>query len=117
MNPSRWDLGGDAILCFSNGALEQDCLIEFKDSSGTWTPWHHHDEFLATDRQGYFIELNYLDLLTGLKEGKVLVCERWKSGLLEDRWLIHSEFNCDPNIYGKVKSFESGEHQDSQRAA
>lgn len=110
-------MGGDAILCFSNGALEQDCLIEFKDSSGTWTPWHHHDEFLATDRQGYFIELNYLDLLTGLKEGKVLVCERWKSGLLEDRWLIHSEFNCDPNIYGKVKSFESGEHQDSQRAA
>jgi hypothetical protein len=84
------DLGGDAILCFCNAALEKDCLIEFRD-----TPWHQHDDFLPTDCRGHYLVLDYLDLLTGLKEGKVLVCERWKSGLLEDRWLIHSEFNCE----------------------
>jgi hypothetical protein len=85
------DLGGDAVLCFENSEYEPDCLIAFKGE----TRWHVHDQFLFDDCRGNVIELNYLDLLTGLKEGKVLVAELWKSGVLTDRWLFHSEFNRD----------------------
>ena len=81
-------LGGDAVLCFVNSENDQDCLVGFKD-----TPWHAHDDFTFHDRRGYCTELNYLNLLTGLKEGKVLVCELWQLGVLTDRWLLHSEFN------------------------
>jgi hypothetical protein len=82
------DLGGGAVLCFVNSEHDQDCLVGFKG-----TPWHAHDDFTFHDRQGNCVELNYLDVLTGLKEGKVLVCERWQSGLLADRWLLHAELH------------------------
>ena len=86
------DLGGDAVLCFVNSKDEKDCLIGFKG-----TPWHAHDDFVFTDDRGYVTQLNYLDVLTGLKEGKVLVCELWHSGSLSDPWLVHCEFNDELN--------------------
>ena len=86
------DLGGDAVLCFVNSEDDKDCLIGFKG-----TPWHAHDDFVFTDQRGYVTQLNYLDVLTGLREGKVLVCERWRSASLADRWLVHSEFNDELN--------------------
>ena len=82
------DLGGGAVLCFINSEQDRDCLVGFEG-----TPWHAHNDFTFHDRQGYCIDLNYLDVLTGLKEGKVLVCELWRSGALTDRWLLHSELN------------------------
>ena len=82
------DLGGGAVLSFINSEHDQDCLVGFKD-----TPWHAHDDFTFHDRQGHCATLNYLDVLTGLKDGKVLVCELWQSGALADRWLLHSELN------------------------
>jgi hypothetical protein len=82
------DLGGDTVLCFVNAEDEKDCLVGFKG-----TGWHFHGDLPFTDKHRYVTELNYLDILTGLKEGTVLICERWKSGSLTDRWLVHSEFN------------------------
>jgi hypothetical protein len=82
------DLGGEAVLCFINSEHEKDCLVGFKD-----TPWHFHDGLCFADARGHVTELNYLDVLTALKEGKVLVCEQRKSGSLTDRSLVHSEFN------------------------
>ena len=76
------------MLCFVNAEYEKDCLIGFKD-----TGWHFHDDLGFIDKHGHVTELNYLDILTGLREGRVLVCERWESGSLTDRWLVHSEFN------------------------
>jgi hypothetical protein len=64
------DLGQGALLCFQNAAREEDCLIGFLD-----TPWHTHDNLMFADARGNTIELDYLDLLTGLTEGRVLVCE------------------------------------------
>jgi hypothetical protein len=82
------DLGADALLCFVNSQNDKDCLVGFKG-----TPWHAHDDLVFTDHRGYFTKLNYLDVLTGLREGKVLVCELWHSAALADRWLVHSQFN------------------------
>ena len=77
-----------AVLCFQNAEKDEDCLIGFKG-----TPWHTHDNLMLADAHGNYVELNYLDLVTGLKEGRVLVSEREVDGRLVDRWLIHSEFN------------------------
>ena len=82
------DLGEGAILCFENAEREEDCLIGFLD-----TAWHAHGDLIFADACGNHVELSYLDLLIGLKEGRVLVCEREVEGRTQDRWLIHSEYN------------------------
>jgi hypothetical protein len=81
------DLGEGAILCFQNAEREEDCLVGFLD-----TPWHVHDKFVFADR-GSYVELDYLDVLAGLKAGQVLVCEQKIDGQTSDRWLIHSQHN------------------------
>jgi hypothetical protein len=48
---------------------------------------------MFVDGRGNFIEMNYLDVLSGLKEGKVLVAERWQGGQILDRWLVHCDYN------------------------
>lgn len=45
------------------------------------------------DARGNKIKLNYLDLLTSLAEGRVLVCERHIEGQMVSRLLVHSEYN------------------------
>ena len=83
------DVGRGAVLCFQNAEREEDCLIGFLD-----TPWHTHDDLSFVDARGYYIELNnYLDVVVGLMEGRLLICERVVDGRIIDRWLVHSEFN------------------------
>ncbi|MBA4033601.1 MAG: hypothetical protein C0480_03210 [Bradyrhizobium sp.] len=82
------DLGRDAVLCFQNAEREEDCLIGFLG-----TPWHTHDNLMFADARGNYVELDYLNLLTGLKEGRVLVCEREVKGQIVDRWLVHREYS------------------------
>jgi hypothetical protein len=82
------DLGRGTILCVQNAEREEDCLIGLLGM-----PWHVHDNLVFVGGRGYFIELDYLDLLTGLKEGRVLICEREVKGRAADIWLVHSEFN------------------------
>jgi hypothetical protein len=82
------DLGQGAVLCFQNDDKEDDCLIGFLD-----TPWHTHDNLMFYGGRGYYTELDYLDLVTALKDGRVLVCEQVVKERVVDRWLIHREFN------------------------
>jgi hypothetical protein len=82
------DLGRNALLCFQNAEREEDCLTGF-----VGVPWHVHDNLMFVDARGNYIELDYLNLLTGLKEGRVLICERELNGQTVDRWLVHSEYN------------------------
>jgi len=99
------DLGRDAILCVENAEREEDCLIGFLGM-----PWHTHDNLMFADAHGNNIELDYLDLLTGLKEGRVLVCEREVKGQTVDIWLVHSEYN------DELKYLEEGERIIVRRA-
>jgi hypothetical protein len=73
-------------------------------------PWHVHDNFMFVDARGNYIEIDYLDLLTGLKEGRVLVCEREVKGRTVDIWLVHSEYN------DELKYLEQGERIIARRA-
>ncbi len=74
-------------LLFGNAPTENDCYVGFEG-----TEWHTHDGLTCSDQHGYYIELNYLDLVTGLADGTVLVCELWARGALADRWLVHRDF-------------------------
>ena len=99
------DLGRGAVLCFQNEEREEDCLIGFLSM-----PWHTHDDLTFVDARGNYINLDYLNLLTGLKEGRVLVCEREMQGRTLDRWLVHSEYN------DEFKYLEEGERIIVRRA-
>ena len=100
------DLGQGAVLCFENAEREEDCLIGFLD-----TAWHTHGDLMFCDAGGNCIELEYLELLSGLKEGRVLVCEREVEGRTDDRWLIHSAYN------DEFKYLQEGERIIIRRAA
>ncbi|UVO27414.1 hypothetical protein [Bradyrhizobium arachidis] len=99
------DLGRDAVLCVENAEREENCLIGFLGM-----PWHTHDNLMFADARGNYIELDYLDLLTGLKEGRILVCEREAKGRTVDIWLVHSEYN------DELKYLEEGERIIVRRA-
>ena len=82
------DLGDGAVLCFQNAEKEDDSLVGFEG-----TPSHIHDNFMFVDSRAYYIEIDYLGVLTGLKDGRILVCELWHDGKIVDRNLVHSEYN------------------------
>lgn len=81
-------LGEDCVLVFQNAERDDDCLIAFDG-----TPWHTHGVFIFADGRGYYTEMDYLDVVSGLKDGRILICEKWLAGSLVDRWLIHQDFN------------------------
>jgi hypothetical protein len=66
---------------------EDDNFIGFEG-----TQWHSHDGLMCSDRHGFYVELSYLDVVSGLADGSVLVCEQWLHGELTDRWLVHRDF-------------------------
>jgi hypothetical protein len=82
------ELGEDCVLVFQNAERDDDCLVAFDG-----TPWHTHDVFIFADGRGYYTEMDYLDVVSGLKDGRILVCERWLDSRLVDRWLIHRDFH------------------------
>jgi hypothetical protein len=82
------ELGKDAKLIFMNSVRDEDCLVCFEG-----TPWHAHDDIMFADNHGHYIEVDYLNLVTGLKDGLILICESWIEEKLADRWLIHRDYN------------------------
>ena len=70
------------------------------------TPWHTHADIAFEDGQGNSIELHYLDLVPGLKDGRILVCERLQDGETKDRWLIHRDCN---GMKNELKYMPEGE--------
>lgn len=91
----------DVNLCFQNADRDEDCLVGFDG-----TPWHTHDDFIFDDGGGNFIEMSYLDVVTGLKDGQILICERWHNGGVADRWLIHRDCG---DIKHEFKYMDEGE--------
>lgn len=99
------DVGEGAVLCFEN-AEHDDCSIGFLD-----TPWHAHGHLMFADGGGNWVELDYLGLIVGLKEGEVLVCEQQMDSRTTDRWLVHKEYN------DEFKHLQEGECIVVRRAA
>jgi hypothetical protein len=83
------DVGEGAILRFENAkGDEDDCVVGFLG-----TPSHWHGNFEFVDGRGHYVELDYLSVVTGLKDGHVLICERRDNGGVVDRWLVHRDYN------------------------
>jgi hypothetical protein len=82
------DLGKDAVLCIQSFEGEADCAIGFLG-----TEWHTHDNPIFMDARGSYVQLDYLDVIVGLKDGRLLIGERHVAGRLADRWLVHGEYN------------------------
>lgn len=78
-------LGGGAVLLFAN--LEgEDCLVGF--DGGTW---HGHGEVMFMCDRDRYVELDALDIVIGLEDGTMLVCEEWREVVCVDRWLVHGD--------------------------
>src|SRR6478609_7142146 len=88
------ELSEDCVLFFQNAEVEADCLVSLRGAP-CGASWHTHGDFIFADCRGYYTELSYLDVVAGLKDGVILVCERWRDGQLVDRWLIHRDFNSE----------------------
>jgi hypothetical protein len=84
------ELAAGVRLLFRNAERDVDCLVGFEG-----TNWHCHGGFTFIGGHGYYIEMDYLNVVTGLADGTVLVCERTKLNEVTDRWLIHKDFNSE----------------------
>ena len=93
------ELAQGVLLIFRNSE-QNDCLVGFPE-----TPWHAHGNLIFVDGRGNCVEMDCLDLIAGLADGRILVCERSKRGAvaIADRWLIHKDFN------GNLPILEPGE--------
>ncbi|MCP4360632.1 MAG: hypothetical protein GY796_21705 [Chloroflexi bacterium] len=67
---------------------KDDCLLGFPD-----TEWHTHGDLLRVTRDHYGRSFDQMDVITGLANGKLLICEKWTNGLIEDRELVLSDFD------------------------
>jgi hypothetical protein len=83
-------LGNGAVLCLENGENDECGLMGFPG-----TLWHVHGDGDLTfgGPWGRYIELDILNLLNGLRDGTVLICEHHSEGKLVDRWLTRNEYN------------------------
>jgi hypothetical protein len=81
-------VGENVVLWIQNAKADEDCAIGFED-----TPWHVHDELIFVDPHGNYVEMSYLEMLDGLADGQLLICEMRASGEINDRWLIHCMYN------------------------
>jgi len=79
------ELDDGAVLEFVNADREDDSLVGFEGGQ-----WHFHGDLVCSDGRSK-VELGYLDLLTGLADGTVLICESWVGGELRDRSLVHRD--------------------------
>lgn len=75
------------VLVFQNLSGPNDSLVGFEGFG-----WHFHGALQCSDKHGHFVELSYLDIITGLADGTVLVCELVVDGRPRDRWLVHRDY-------------------------
>ena len=60
--------------------VDDDALIDLGDDS----PWHTHGhEFQFSDPRGYYISIDYLDLVAKIATGEVLIAELWNRNRLK----------------------------------
>lgn len=87
LNKVAIELEPSVVLVFQNFDSEDDCLMYFQG-----TDWHAHGDLMCADRHGYYIDLSYLDVLTGAADGTVLLCELWCHEELADRRIVHRDY-------------------------
>ncbi len=79
-------IGDGSELIFQNDDKD-DCLVGFEG-----TAWHTHGSPVIFASRTHSIEVDYLDIVSGLQDRTILICELWRNGALSDRWLVHRDF-------------------------
>jgi hypothetical protein len=97
-NSIEIELDKENTICIINSENESNSFISFKDSK-----WHNHNKFLFCDKDGYYVEYNYIDFLYNLADGNVLICTLIKDGELYDRYPIHKDY------FAELKYIQPGE--------
>lgn len=67
------------IFVFENIENEDDNVFGFQG-----TPWHSHDKLILTTENNSYIELKDIEIIEGIQDGTILLCEQYQSG----RWEI-----------------------------
>lgn len=75
------------VLVFRNLPESSDSLMGFEDFG-----WHVHGDLPCSDKRGFCVELSYLDIVTGIADGSVLVCELVENGRIQRRCLVHRDY-------------------------
>ncbi len=88
----------DIVLVYRNLRDEEDSVCGIKG-----TPSHTHGKLILITGDSTYIELNELDVLQGIKNGDILINERYVNNELLDRWLSHKKEKID------LKYIEPGE--------
>ena len=78
------------IFTFKNMEEVNDNAFGFKD-----TPWHSHDKLLLNTKGNEYVELNDIEIIAGIRDGDILLCEQYLNGILSDRWLRHKDEKYD----------------------
>jgi hypothetical protein len=60
------ELAEDVRLIFQNAEHDDDCLVGFNG-----TPSHTHGDFTFVDGRGHYVEMDYLDVIAGLADGRI----------------------------------------------
>ncbi len=81
------ELDPGIVLLFENTDHESDCMMSFEG-----TVWHTHGDLCFADRCGSNINMDYLDVIIGIANGTILICELWVQGELADRWIVHRDY-------------------------
>ncbi len=96
----------DIILVFRNLRDEEDTVSGIKG-----TPSHTHGKLILMTGDSTYIKLDELDVLQGIKNGDILINERYVNNELIDRWLSHKKEKID------LKYIEPGEELRIKRLA
>jgi len=96
----------DIVLVYRNLRDEEDTVSGIKG-----TPLHTHGKLTLMTGDSTYIELDELDVLQGIKNGDILINERYIDKELSDRWLSHKEEKMD------LKYIQPGEELRVKRLA
>ena len=87
-NILKVELMPGVVLGFQNYEDPEESLIGFQNVG-----WHTHGDLNFSDKEGRYLELEYINLLTELKAGNVLVCDEYCAGTLRNRSLVHRKYS------------------------
>jgi len=80
-------LDKEVTLHFQNAENENDSLIAFINGE-----WHCHDDLMFSGKNGYYTDLNYIDFISEIIKGNILICLLYVAGELKDVYPVHKDY-------------------------
>lgn len=82
-----------SVYLFDNVHMNfYNCPSENDDRISFGGDWHCHDGFYFFNKDGFYIELSYLDFLEELVSGNIIFCLQYIDGELKDIYPYHIKY-------------------------